>query len=172
MAVTGLVALGGCDSGDVRERTYHEVGCSGTLVEHDDKYECGSERDVTPIDPNKSNYIRTVIVNRRTGTVAFDGRIVGECHVADFNAWECVERVPARPGRSYDIIQYRSGISGGGYREEWCDVPPNAPAMRTAESYKGDQWYYGIPVSDFYRLRLLLRNQFCSTEPSKFCFWL
>jgi hypothetical protein len=165
-----LGPLSGCDNGDVRERTYYEVGCPGTLVKHDDKYECASERGVTPLYPEKSNVIRKVMVNRRTGTVAFDGSIVGECRVADFDAWECAERVPTT-GSLGDIIQYRNGLRDGGYLEQWCNVSHGAPAVRSAESCKGDQRYYGIPVSDIYQIRIYLREQLCST-PHDFCKWL
>jgi hypothetical protein len=169
-----LLALGplsGCGDGDIRERTYAEVACFGTLGRHNNKYECVGDGSVEQLDRSKTTDLRKVTVNRRTGAVAFDGRMVGECRVADFDAWECVERVPIRGalGR-YDSIQYRSGLSGGGYLEQWCSVSPDAPAARNPKNCKGAQRYYGIPVSES-RLRAFLWDQFCSTEPSKFCSW-
>jgi hypothetical protein len=176
--ITILIAfgtLGGCgdDSDrDIRVRKYIEVGCWGFLENvKDGKYKCvrlDNDED-EQVDLNKpSNEHRTVTVNRRTGTVAFDGRLVGECRVADFDAWECVERVPIRGalGR-YDSIHYRTGRKNGGYIEEWCSATPDAPAVRSVENCKGPQRYYGIPVSGF-SLKALL----CSTSSYTFCKFL
>jgi hypothetical protein len=173
-----LLALGplsGCGNGDIRERTYAEITCFGFLGKDNDKYECASEGGVKQIDRSKltSATLHTVTVNRRTGTVAFDGKVVGECRVADFDAWECVERVPTRGGflGNTDIILYRSGRRDGGYIEDRCNVRPDAPAARTPENCKGNQRYYGVPISGITRLRAFLWDQFCS-QPKNFCRWL
>jgi hypothetical protein len=162
--VLALGSLGGCD-GDIRERTYDEVSCSGILKNDNDKYECVRVGTVQQIDRSKLTR-HTVTVNRRNGNVAFDGSLVGECRVADFDVWECVERSPAR---DYDSIVYRSGRGGGGYAEQWCRVSPDAPAAHV----NCDQQYYGIPtMSDITRLRTFLRDQFCSRKSGEFCSWL
>jgi hypothetical protein len=100
--VLALGPLSGCDDGDIRKRTYAEVPCFGILGTNNNKYECVSDGSVEQIDRSKLTHLRTVTVNRRTGTVAFDGSIVGQCQVADFDAWECVERVPIRGVGQYD----------------------------------------------------------------------
>jgi hypothetical protein len=132
----------------VRKRTYAEVPCAGRLSKiNNNKYECSTDAGTYEIDLTKKTYFRTVTVNRRTGVVAFDNEMVGECRVADFDTWECTERVPSRGGpKEYDSIQHRSGLSGGGYLEEWCSVKPDAPAVRSLENCY-NQRYYGIPVS-------------------------
>src|SRR6185437_12523899 len=100
--------LGGCDDHDVRTRTYLEVACPGLLVEEKGKYSCvRTSADTLPIDISALTYRRTVTVNRRTGSVAFDGQIVGECHVADFDAWECVERTAATLIPTNGIVWHR-----------------------------------------------------------------
>jgi hypothetical protein len=149
--VIAIGLLSGCD-GDIRERTYAEFACFGTLEKSGDNYRCEYAGTVENIDPSKltNPHKVRVTVNRRTGSVAFDGSLVGDCRVADFDAWECIERVPIRGslGR-YDSVHYRSARTDG-YLEEWCSVPPDAPAARTPENCKG-QRYYGVPLSGISR---------------------
>jgi hypothetical protein len=161
--------LGGCDDHDVRTRTYLEVACPGLLVEEKGKYSCvRTSTDTVPIDISTLTYRRTVTVNRRTGSVAFNGQLIGECHVADFDAWECVDRTERSPKATYDIVWYRWGRSEGGYIEDWCDVKPGAPAAHATENCDG-QRYYGISIGEFANLRLSLRDEFCSTNAYAFC---
>ena len=166
-----LCTLTACNDADIRERRFVEVACFGFLEKDNDKYKCASDSGTEEVDPFKIEKSRTVTINRRTSSVAFDKQIVGDCRVVDFDSWECVERVPVRGALGhYDSIQYRRSL-GDGYLEEWCAVQPDAPAARTQQNCKGDQRYYGISVSDVSRFRDYLRNQFCST-PHKFCSWL
>jgi hypothetical protein len=122
-----LGLLSGCGDNDVREHTFAEVACSGFLGTDNGEYKCTSDNgSVKEVDVGKLP-TRTVKVNRRTGTVAFDGEVVGECRVADFDSWECVEKT----------IQYRSSLRNGGYLEEWCSVSPDAPPVPTPDNCKG-----------------------------------
>lgn len=168
-----LGPLSGCMEVDVRDRTYAEVVCFGVLTRDHHKFLCTNDDGrAQQIDRSKS-FPHTVTVNRRTGTVAFDGQIVGECRVADFDAWECIERVPARGGflNNLDIIKYRSGIRGIGYLEEWCNVESGAPAVRNRENCLG-QRYYGMPAEDYIsRVWVFMWDQFCSSKPPQFCSW-
>jgi hypothetical protein len=178
-AIAVLGTLTACDDGDVREHTYLELTCSGILENDHGKYKCfrgTNSEEVEQVDIGTLTSHRTVTVNRRTGSVAFDGRLVGKCSVADFDAWECVERSePHQPTGlvDYDSLWFRSGRNGGGYLEEWCAVKPGAPAVHNSESCKSQQRYYGVPITDVpTRLRFFLQDQFCWTNSPAFCKYL
>jgi hypothetical protein len=151
--------------GDIRKRTYAEVACFGELSKNNDRYECKdglrmpsfeidfAKCDVSNLREDEKDYhlscpfgrgtayFHTVTVNRRTGTVAFDNRIWGECRVADFDAWECTKR---DPGRDFDIIRFRSSRKDVGYLEEYCSAAHDAPVVRSS---KNCERYWGIPLS-------------------------
>ena len=85
IAALTCLSLVSCNDADIRERKFTEVTCFGLLEKENGKYKCLSDGSVEPIDISKSEKTRVVTINRRTGSVAFDKQIVGDCKVADFD---------------------------------------------------------------------------------------
>ena len=175
LAVFAFGSLSSCNEGDIRERTYAEVSCFGFLEEDGDQYKCARDYGDKQIgrDELTKATTHTVKVNRRSGTVAFDGGVAGECRVVDFDSWECVERLPRGRLLLFDVMRYRYSRSAGGYVEDWCNANPNGQTAHTFENCQ--QRYFGLPVSETTRLRAYFWDQYCSqtaTKPVGLCAWL
>jgi hypothetical protein len=136
--------LVGCDADrdrDIRERIYvTEIACDGFLQKDNrGAYRCEDEL----VDLKKhSNYgPHTVKVNRRTGSVAFDGRPLDDRRVVDFDEWECVLKLGV-VGESRIVNPYR-GHQYGGYVQSICSVDIN-----TSEQECEKRRYFGLYLSD------------------------
>jgi hypothetical protein len=144
LAIVLVNVLVGCDierDRDIRERIYQtEIACDGFLQkDNTGAYRC----DDKLVDLKKnSNYVNhTVKANRRTGSVAFDGRPLDDCRVVDFDEWECVLKLGV-VGKSRIINPYR-GQQYGGYVQSICSVDLN-----TSEQECEARRYYGLYLRD------------------------
>jgi hypothetical protein len=153
----------GCDvdrdrDRDIRERIYEtEIACDGFLQKDNrGAYRC----DDKLVDLKKrSNYSpHTIKVNRRTGSVAFDGRPLDDCRVVDFDEWECVLNLGV-VGKSRIVNPHR-GHRYGGYVQLICSVDIN-----TSEQECERGRYYGLYLSEYSTLRSFI-GLFCRDDTS------
>jgi hypothetical protein len=136
--------LVGCDvdrDRDIRERTYEtEIACDGFLQKDNrGAYKCDDKLVDLKKNSNYTNH--TVKVNRRAGSVAFDGRPLDDCRVVDFDEWECVLKLGV-VGKSRIVNPYR-GHQYGGYVQSICSVDIN-----TSEEECEKRRYFGLYLSD------------------------